>query len=37
MIVMQHNLFYMDWGQWEDTVLPTYFSLWCDPPGSGSP
>jgi D-alanyl-D-alanine carboxypeptidase len=30
-IVMQHNLFYMDWVKWEETVIPTYFSLWCDP------
>jgi D-alanyl-D-alanine carboxypeptidase len=30
-VVLQHNLFYMDWGKWEETVIPTYFSLWCDP------
>ena len=29
-IVVQHNLFYMDWGRSEDTALRTYFSLWCD-------
>ena len=29
-VVMQHNLFYMNWDRWFDTVLPTYFSLWCE-------
>jgi hypothetical protein len=31
-VVMQHNLFYMNWDRWFDTVLPTYFSLWCERP-----
>ena len=31
-VVMQHNLLYMNWDRWEDTVLPTYFSFWCDRP-----
>ena len=31
-VVMQHNLFYMNWDRWYDTVLPTYFSLWCKRP-----
>ena len=31
-VVMQHNLFYMNWDRWYDTVLPTYFSLWCARP-----
>ena len=29
-VVMQHNLFYMNWDRWFDTVVPTYFSLWCE-------
>jgi hypothetical protein len=29
MVVMQHNLFYLNWDRWYDTV-PTYFSFWCD-------
>jgi D-alanyl-D-alanine carboxypeptidase len=29
-VVMQHNLFYMNWNRWFDTVVPTYFSLWCE-------
>jgi D-alanyl-D-alanine carboxypeptidase len=29
MVVMQHNLLYLNWDRWYDTVLPTYFSLWC--------
>ena len=31
-VVMQHNLFYTNWDRWFDTVLPTYFSLWCERP-----
>ena len=30
MIVMQHNQLYLNWDRWSDTVLPTYFSFWCD-------
>lgn len=30
MVVMQHNLLYLNWDRWFDTVLPTYFSFWCD-------
>jgi D-alanyl-D-alanine carboxypeptidase len=30
MVVMQHNLLYLDWDRWFDTVVPTYFALWCD-------
>ena len=30
-VVLQHNLFYMNWGRWADTVLPTCFSFWCEP------
>ena len=30
-VVLQHNLFYMNWDRWADTVLPPYFSLWCEP------
>jgi D-alanyl-D-alanine carboxypeptidase len=30
-VVMQHNLFYLNWDRWFDTVLPTYFSFWCEP------
>jgi D-alanyl-D-alanine carboxypeptidase len=28
-IVLQHNLLYLDWDRWFDTVVPAYFSLWC--------
>ena len=28
-VILQHNLFYMNWDRWFDTVLPTYFSYWC--------
>jgi D-alanyl-D-alanine carboxypeptidase len=30
LILMQHNLLYLNWDRWFDTVLPTYFSFWCD-------
>jgi D-alanyl-D-alanine carboxypeptidase len=30
-VVMQHNLLYLNWDRWFDTVLPTYFSFWCGP------
>jgi D-alanyl-D-alanine carboxypeptidase len=30
MVVMQHNLLYLDWDRWFDTVIPAYFSFWCD-------
>ena len=29
MIVMQHNLLYLNWDRWYDTVVPAYFSYWC--------
>jgi D-alanyl-D-alanine carboxypeptidase len=29
MVVMQHNLLYLNWDRWYDTVLPAYFSFWC--------
>jgi D-alanyl-D-alanine carboxypeptidase len=30
MVVMQHNLLYLNWDRWFDTVVPSYFSFWCD-------
>jgi len=29
-VVMQHNLLYLNWDRWYDTVIPAYFSFWCD-------
>ena len=36
MVVMQHNLLYLNWDRWFDTVVPTYFSFWCDASASSA-